>query len=181
MINPTHPLVSLAQAINWMVFEQEFGPLYAEEMGRPALPTRLMVGLPYLKQITDVSDEAVVVQWVENPYWQYVCGGEYFEHEVPCHPTSLVKWRRRVGVSGVEKLLAETVATARREKLVMERELERVKVDTTVQEKAVAFPTNARLYEKARRAVVRAAKGLGIKLRQTYVRVGKRALQKQSQ
>jgi len=181
MINPGHPLVSLAEAINWMEFEQEFGPLYAEEMGRPALPTRLMVGLHYLKQIYDVSDEAVVAQWVENPYWQYFCGGEYFEHALPCHPTSLVKWRRRVGVSGVEKLLAETVATARREDLVTERELERVNVDTTVQEKAVAFPTDARLYEKARRALVRAARALGIKLRQTYVRLGKRALRKQSQ
>jgi IS5 family transposase len=181
MLNPQHPLVSLAQSIDWSVFEQAFGPLYAEEMGRPALPTRLMVGLHYLKQMEDVSDEAVVAAWVENPYWQYFCGCDEFQHQWPCHPTSLVKWRQRVGVDGMEQLLKETVATARRAEVLPEREPERVNVDTTVQEKAIAFPTDARLYEKARRALVRAALRLGVKLRQSYVRLGKRALRKQSQ
>lgn len=181
MLNPRHPLVVLAQAIEWSVFEQAVGPLYAEEVGRPALPTRLMVGLHDLKQMEDVSDEAVVAAWVENPYWQYFCGYDEFQHELPCHPTSLVKWRRRGGVDGVEKLLKETLETARRAEVLPEREPERVNVDTMVQEKAIAFPTDARLYEKARRALVRAAQRLGVKLRQSYVRLGNRALRKQSQ
>jgi IS5 family transposase len=161
ILNSTHPLVVLAQAIDWLVFEPAFGPLSAEEMGRPGLATRLMVGLHDLKQMEDVSDEAVVAEWVENPYWQYFCGCEEFQHEWPWHPTSLVKWRQRVGVKGVEKRLKERLETARRAKLLPERELERVNVDTTVQEKAIAFPTDARLYEKARRALVRAARAPG--------------------
>jgi IS5 family transposase len=174
-----HPLYQLAEAIDWTRFEQEFGPLYAEGVGRPGLPTRLLVGLHYLKYLFDESDEAVVEKFVENPYWQYFCGCEYFEHELPCHPTSLVRWRQRIGAKGMEKLLTETLSTAKRERALTESEIKRVHVDTTVQEKAIAFPTDARLYHKARRALVRAAQAAGINLRQTYARLGKQALARQ--
>ena len=179
LVSHEHPLYQLAEAIDWTRFEAELGPLYAEDVGRPGLPTRLMVGLHYLKYLFDESDESVVARWVENPYWQFFCGRTYFEHEVPCHPTSLVKWRRRLGAAGVEKLLTETLSTAKRKGALGEREIKRVNVDTTVQEKAVAFPTDARLYHKARRALVRAARTAGLNLRQTYVRLGKQALARQ--
>ncbi len=179
LISHEHPLYRLAEAIDWSRFESELGPLYAEAMGRPGLPTRLMVGLHYLKYLFDESDESVVERWVENPYWQFFCGRTYFEHELPCHPTSLVKWRRRLGAEGVEKLLTETLSTAKREQALRDSEIKRVNVDTTVQEKAVAFPTDARLYHKARRALVRAARAAGIDLRQTYVRLGQQALARQ--
>ncbi len=174
-----HPLYRLAEAIDWSRFEEEFGALYAEDVGRPGLPTRLMVGLHYLKYLFDESDESVTAKFVENPYWQFFCGCEYFEHELPCHPTSLVKWRRRLGADGMEKLLTETLSTAKRERALKESEIKRVHVDTTVQEKAIAFPTDARLYHKARRALVRAARSVGINLRQTYARLGNQALERQ--
>lgn len=179
LVSHEHPLYQLAKAIDWTRFESEFGALYAEDVGRPALPTRLMVGLHYLKYLFDESDESVVEKFVENPYWQFFCGCEYFEHELPCHPTSLVKWRRRIGVEGMEKLLTETLSTAKRERALKDSEIKRVHVDTTVQEKAIAFPTDARLYHKARRALVRAAQRAGISLRQTYARLGKQALARQ--
>lgn len=179
LLSHEHPLYQLAEAIDWSRFDVEFGPLYAEEVGRPGLPMRLMVGLHYLKYLFDESDESVVEKYVENPYWQFFCGRTYFEHELPCHPTSLVKWRRRLGAEGVEKLLTETLSTAKREQALRESEIKRVHVDTTVQEKAIAFPTDARLYHKARRALVRAAQVAGINLRQTYVRLGKQALARQ--
>jgi IS5 family transposase len=174
-----HPLYQLAEAIDWTRFEADLGALYTETVGRPGLPTRLMVGLHYLKYLFDESDESVVMKFVENPYWQHFCGRLYFEHELPCHPTSLVKWRRRLGAAGVEKLLTETLSTAKREGALREREIKRVNVDTTVQEKAVAFPTDARLYHKARRALVRMAGSAGIPLRPTYVRLGRQALARQ--
>jgi IS5 family transposase len=179
LVSHEHPLYRLAEAIDWESFEAELGPLYAEAVGRPGLPTRLMVGLHYLKYLFDESDESVVEKWVENPYWQFFCGRTYFEHELPCHPTSLVKWRHRLGAAGAEKLLTETLSTAKRERALGESEIKRVNVDTTVQEKAVAFPTDARLYHKARRALVRAARVAGIALRQTYVRLGRQALARQ--
>ena len=151
LVSHEHPLYRLAEAIDWTRFEAELGPLYAEDVGRPALPTRLML----------------------------FCGRTYFEHELPCHPTSLVRWRRRLGAEGVEKLLTETLSTAKREQALRESEVKRVNVDTTVQEKAVAFPTDARLYHKARRALVRRSRAAGINLRQTYVRLGKQALARQ--
>ena len=179
IVSHNHPLYRLAEAIDWARFETELGPLYAEAVGRPGLPTRLMVGLHYLKYLFDESDESAVAKWVENPYWQFFCGRTYFKHELPCHPTSLVRWRRRLGSQGVEKLLTETLSMAKREQVLRESEIKRVNVDTTVQEKAIAFPTDARLYHKARRALVRAAKAIGIQLRQTYVRLGKQALARQ--
>jgi IS5 family transposase len=179
VLNREHPLCVLANQMDWSIFEQEFGPLYVEGFGRPGLPIRLVVGLHYLKYAYNESDESVVERFLENPYWQYFCGFEYFQHEFPLDPSSLVRWRRRVGSKGMEKLLKETVETAKREGLMKARHLERVNVDTTVQEKAVAFPTDARLYHKMRRALVRMAKREGIELRQSFERLSKRALQMQ--
>ncbi len=175
ILNRRHPLYQLADAIDWTVFDREFGPLYVEKMGRPGLPIRLLVGLHYLKHAYNVSDETVVDQFLENPYWQYFCGCEYFQHEFPLNPTSLVKWRKRIGPKGMEKLLQVTIEIAKRKEYVTEKHLERVNIDTTVQEKAIAFPTDARLYHKARRILVRLAKRAGIDLRQSYERLGKRA------
>ena len=180
IVSHEHPLSQLAEAIDWSRFEAELGPLDAEATGLPGLPARLMVGPHYLKYLFDESDESVVEKWVENPHWQLFCGRTYFEHELPCHPTSLVRWRRRLGADGVEKLLTETLSTAKREQAPRASEVKRVHVDTTVREKAVAFPTDARLYHKARRALVRAAQAAGASpLRQTYVRLSRRALARQ--
>jgi transposase, IS5 family len=179
LLDQSHPLYVLAEAINWEFFVQEFGALYVEQRGRPGLPMRLLVGLHYLKHLYDVSDERVVAGFVENPYWQYFCGEEFFVHELPCNPTSLVKWRQRIGPERMEQLLAETIAAAQRQQALKPAELRRVNVDTTVQEKAIAFPTDARLYHKARCVLVREAQRAGLELRQSYRRVGKRALQKQ--
>jgi len=176
ILNPVHPLYRLAGVVNWAQFECQFGQFYAEGMGRPALATRLVVGLHYLKYLYNVSDEVVVASWGENPYWQYFCGAEYFTHEFPCDPMSLVKWRQRVGVEGREALLKESLAAAQREAVLSPTEVKRVNVDTTGQEKAIAFPTEARLSHKARQALVRVARGCNFKLRQSYVRLGKRAL-----
>ena len=170
----------MTQTIDWQSFEDKFGRVVKASGGRPALPTRLMVGLHYLKALYDESDESVVSKWVENPYWQYFCGEQSFQHEFPCHPTSLVKWRKQIGTDGFEHLLGQIIQTAMRTSVLKPKEIGRVNVDTTVQEKAVAFPTDARLYNHARITLVRAARKRGIKLRQSYVRVGKYAFFKQS-
>ena len=111
-LNAQHPLVKLAETIDWQYFEEEFQLHVAGEVGRPSLPTRLMVGLHYLKALYDESDESLVQKWTENPYWQYFCGEKCFQHELPCHPTSLVKWRQRIGSEGVEKMLKQVLKTA---------------------------------------------------------------------
>jgi len=179
LLDQRHPLYQLAEAVDWKFFAQEFGALYVSQKGRPGLPTRLLVGLHYLKHLYDVSDERVVAGFLENPYWQYFCGEEFFRHDLPCDPTTLVKWRKRIGPERMEKLLQETIAAAQRQSALKANELRRLNVDTTVQEKAIAFPTDARLYQKARLVLVREARRAGIELRQSYARVGKRALQKQ--
>jgi len=178
-LNLDHPLCQLADRIDWSRFDYALANCYSEDMGRPGLATRLMVGLHYLKHAFDESDESLLERWVENPYWQYFCGFDYFQHECPLHPTSLVKWRQRVGADRFEMLLAETIRLAKDTGQVKPQELRRVNVDTTVQEKAIAYPTDARLYTKMLLRLVNLAKRRGLRLRQTYVRTAPRLLKQQ--
>jgi len=179
ILNRKHPLYQLANKINWERFDKSFGALFVQNQGRPGLPTRLVVGLHYLKHTYNESDESVVAHLLENPYWQYFCGFKQFQHELPIDPSSLTRWRKRLGPDKVAELLVATIQTAQDDKLLTEKHVERVNVDTTVQEKAIAFPTDARLYHKARRILVRLARKNNINLRQSYERVGKRAYLKQ--
>ncbi len=174
ILNLKHPLCRLAEQINWERIEQQIDTVYSDGPGYPPLPTRLLVGLHYLKYTFDESDEGVVERWVENPYWQYFCGFEYLQHELPLHPTSLVKWRQRVG-DKLEALLEETIKVAFDVGALRRTAIKHVNVDTTVQEKAIAFPTDARLYQKMRVTLVREAEHRDIKLRQSFRRVGKKA------
>jgi IS5 family transposase len=135
-----------------------------------------MVGLHYLKHLYQLSDEDVVQQWVENPYWQYLCGSKYFEHALPIHPTSMTRWRKKIEAAGAEQMLAETIAAGLDVKAIRVQSLQRVVVDTTVQERAVAYPTDAKLYDDMRRKLVLLAKREGLALRQSYERVGKQRL-----
>jgi IS5 family transposase len=179
LLNPEHPLYVLAERIDWSRFDSAIDACYADELGRPGVNTRLMVGLLYLKHAYDESDESVVARWVENPYWQFFCGLGYLQHELPIDPSSLSRWRKRVGAERLEKLLETTIRTALQFKALRPQELQKVNVDTTVQEKAIAFPTDARLYHKMRVALVRRARSLGIRLRQNYRFKSKKLLAKQ--
>jgi IS5 family transposase len=179
ILNQRHPFFVLANQIDWSVFEEHFGQTYDEKNGRPGCPIRLMVGLHYLKYAFNESDESVVARFLENPYWQYFCGCEYFQHHLPIDSSSLTRFRKRVGSSGFEQLFKETVETAKRGNHLTRSHLNKVNIDTTVQEKAIAYPTDARLYYKMRAALVRAAEARNIELRQSYKRVAKIALAKQ--
>jgi transposase, IS5 family len=179
LLNRDHPLYVLAERIDWSEFEAAIDACYADELGRPGVNMRLMVGLLYLKHAFDESDESVVARWVENPYWQFFCGCQYMQHELPIDPSSLSRWRKRVGAERLEKLLEATIHTALAMKALRPQELQKVNVDTTVQEKAIAFPTDARLYHKMRVALVRRARSLGIRLRQNYRLKGKKLLARQ--
>ncbi len=179
ILDRKHALYILANKIDWKRFDQSFGFLFAQKHGRPALPTRLVVGLHYLKHAYNESDESVVTRLLANPYWQYFCGFKHFQHELPIDPSSMTRWRKRLGPDKIEELLTVTIHTATEEKLLTEKHVERVNVDTTVQEKAIAFPTDARLYHKARRVLVSVAKKMGIDLRRSYERTGKKIFLRQ--
>jgi transposase, IS5 family len=175
-IDLRHPLVQLAGLIDWQGFEARFGELYHPQLGRPGVPIRLMVGLCYLQHTFQLSDQEVVERWVENPYWQVFCGFDFLQLKLPIDPSSLVRWRRRIGQDGIELLLQETIAAATRGQAVKEQSLERISVDTTVQPKAIAHPLDSRLDHRGREILVRLAKRHGVALRQSYARVGKKAL-----
>ena len=179
-LNLKHPLIQLSDEIDWEYFTKELGVTYDEKQGRPGLPIRLMVGMTYLKYLYDLSDDTAVEQFLENGYWQYFCGYEYFQTEFPCDSSSLTRFRKRLGEDGAEKLFQGTLQTAHKLGLLRAKDCERVIVDTTVQEKNITFPTDAKLYYRMREKLVLAAEDRGIMLRQSYARVGKILLLKQS-
>ncbi len=174
MIDMRHELVKLAELIDWEVFDREWGGFFPSHTGRPATPSRLVAGLLYLQHAFALSDEAVVARWAENPYWQHFCGERFFQHRLPIDPSSLTRWRNRIGEEGVEWLLTETIKAGERAGVVKGNDLKRVTIDTTVMEKNIAHPTDARLYETARRKLVRLAREAGLSLRQNYNRLGPR-------
>lgn len=173
-----HPLVRLAGVVPWERLASEFEPLYCADNGRPGLPIRLMAGLHFLKHMEGLSDEEVVWRWVENPYWQFFCGEEFFQHRLPIDPSQMTRWRDRVGKEGMEKLLQATIQAGLTTKTITKRSFEKVIVDTTVQPKAVQFPTDARLYRKVHGAMLRIAEKEGLRLRQSYQKLVDRAFRK---
>jgi IS5 family transposase len=176
IIDMGHALVKLAHLIDWRVLEDQFGAVYADGPGSPPLPTRLMAGLEILKYSYNLSDERVCEQWVENPYFQYFCGEEFFLHRLTFDRSSMTRWCQRMGEEKLVALLQESLAVAVKTKAMKPSELSEVIVDTTVQPKNIAFPTDAKLIHLARETLVRLARQLGVPLRQSYCRLAKRAL-----
>jgi transposase, IS5 family len=199
MVDSKHPLVVLSKRLPWDAIEQALAPHFSRKprpglktttldllgvhevefgnglskAGRPRLPIRLMVSLQYLKNAFNLSDEELVERWSENVVWQFFSGMEYYEPRLPCDATQIGRFRRAVGEEGLEQLLKATINTAVDIKAIKPAELERVIVDTTVQEKAIAHPVDSRLLEIARHKVVSAAKQLSISLKQTFAAEGK--------
>lgn len=138
--------------------DELFGDTYCPDIGRPGVSTRLMVSLHYLKYTHNLSDEDVICGWVENPYWQYLNGMKFFEHRVPINPSSMTRWPNKIGEAEAEERLKETLAAGLKLEAVKPYQLKRLKVDTTVHEKDIRFPTDARLYDRARQRLVDAAK-----------------------
>ena len=174
-LNPNHELFALSRLLNWETLEQTFADKFVAEIGAPAKPVRLVIGIMILQHMFSLSDEDVVGNWVENPYWQHFCGYDYLQWKFPIHPTTLTKWRKRVGVEGMEKVLSLLVDSALRVGLATKKSLKKAIVDTTVMPKAIAHPTDTRLYLNAINELVRFAKIHGIKLRQTYNKLAPRA------
>jgi transposase, IS5 family len=199
MVDMRHPLVVLAARLPWarieaalaakfdrqarLVNQELAGDLFGEHAvefgggvsnaGRPRLSIRLMASLLYLKHSFNLSDEDLVQRWSENVVWQFFSGQEYYEPRLPCDATQIGRFRRAIGEEGLEHLLKFTIETAVELKAIKPVELERLIVDTTVQEKAIAHPVDSRLLEIARHKVVGAAKRAGIPLKQTFAKEGK--------
>jgi IS5 family transposase len=197
MIDLRHPLAVLASRMPWQEIEARVAQVFsrkgrsgvampdldlfgeqtqraavASNAGRPRVPLRIMMALLYLKHAFNESDEGVVQRWGETPTWQFFSGQAYFEHHRPCDATTLIKFRQLLGEEGVEELLAQTINVAVALELIKPQELTRVIVDSTVQHKSIAHPTDSRLLQTARVKLVDAAKDAGIELKQTFAKEG---------
>jgi IS5 family transposase len=175
IIDLGHPLVRLAREIDWGFLDRRFSSVCTPGDGRPPLPTRLVAGLLILKHMHNLSDEALCARWLENPYYQFFCGELSFCHRLPFDRSSLTHWRQRLGEEQLAALIEESLSVAHKTGALASRDLERVVVDTTVQPKAVAHPTDARLCHRALERLVDLARRHHVLLRQSYRRVAKRA------
>ena len=176
IIDLGHEKVVLADRIDWRFLSETFGEAYTDRPGHPPLSTRLMAGLQILKYADNLSDEELCARWVENPYYQYFCGEEFFCHELPFDRSSMTRWRQRQGEDRLQALVQESLSVAVKVGAAKPQDFTQAIVDTTVQEKNVAFPTDAKLIHRARQRLVKQAVEAGVDLRQSYVRVGKYAL-----
>ena len=166
LLNQQHPLYKLSHKINWSVFETAFTPLYCSDNGRPAKPIRLMCGLLILKHLRNISDESVVEQWSENAYFQYFCGMHEFVPSFPCNASELVHFRKRIGEKGIELILAESIRV--NDDKSDDEHHDTAFIDSTVQEKNVTYPTDAKLHKKIVGKVLQIVKKLNLPLRQSY-------------
>ncbi len=173
IINLKHELVQLGDKIDWDWIDREIAPLYSDN-GRPGIETRFAIGLLLLKHIYGLSDEGVCERWVYDPYFQHFTGFEFFQHEFPHERSDLSHWRKRLG-NKLELLLAESLRVAHEAGALRTRDLKRVSVDTTVQPKAITFPTDAKLAHAAIKGLNRLAREHGVRLRQSYLRIAKQA------
>lgn len=164
-IHPDHKLCLLAKEIDWISLEKEFAPLYGST-GRPSVPIRTIVGLILLKQMYNMGDETVVERYLENPYWQHFCGEVYFQYKLPFDPSDFVHFRKRIGEDGMKKIFKQSIDLFGED--TIRREVKEVRVDTTVQEKNITYPTDRKLTEKVIEHCKRIAKKEGIKLKRTY-------------
>lgn len=168
-LNHRHALYRLTGKINWKVFEESFSRHYSSNMGKPAKPIRLMVGLLILKQIRNLSDEDIVMQWAENAYYQYFCGENSFCSKEPCVPTELVEFRKRIGTEGIELILKESIRVNGKD-----ADDDHLSGDTSVQEKNITYPTDDKLYKKIIDKCQSIAEQEQIELRQSYSRTVKK-------
>jgi transposase, IS5 family len=175
IIDLGHPLVRLSGKIDWGFLDSRFSSVCQPGPGQPGLPTRLVAGLFILKHMHDLSDEVLCARWIENPYYQYFCGELSFCHQLPFDRSSLTRWRQRLGEEQLVALLQESLSVAHKTGALETKDLQRVAVDTTVQPKAIAHPTDARLLHRALEKLVALAQRSGVPLRQSYRRVAKRA------
>ena len=166
MLNPSHPLYKLSDKINWEKFDAAFQPLYCQHNGRPSKPIRLMCGLLILKHLRNLSDESVVEQWSENAYYQYFCGMQEFIPGAPCASSELVHFRHRIGEEGIELIFQESIRVNNEDD--DEHHHDTAFIDSTVQEKNITFPTDAKLHKKIVSKVLHLVDKLHLPLRQSY-------------
>ena len=167
-IDMNHELVLLSRQIDWDEVESEFAAYYCADNGRPSVPIRTMVGMMLLKSLYNLSDEGVVARWLENPYMQYFTGEKVFQKRPPMNPIDMTKFRKRIGEKGAEKIFKISLMVNAAE--ITEKEMKQVMIDSTVQEKNITFPTDAKLYRKIIERVLKVSEREHIELRRTYTR-----------
>ena len=95
-LDPENRWVKLSKIIPWDVIEEKYASLFAKSEGAPAKPVRMALGALIIKETLGLSDEELVKQMTENPYFQYFIGLPEFQKEAPFDPSMMVHFRKRL-------------------------------------------------------------------------------------
>jgi len=173
IVDKKNPFVLLSKAMNWLYLEKTFDNFYDSKIGRPAISTRLMITLHFLRYAFDMSDREILRRWTENVYWQFFSGMDFMVYGLPIHHSTMSAWRKRVGVCGIEKLVTQTIKVGLNLKLIDKKQLEDINIDTTIQEKFIHFPTDSRLYYDSIKKLIKTGKKIGIEFSEDYEKFSK--------
>jgi IS5 family transposase len=102
-------LVILAKNIDWDYLEESLYKFFNESIGRKTKSLRAMIAIIILQYMLNLSDEDIVAQCMENVYYQAFIGNPLFVNKRPCSPSTLSRFRKKIGQEGCELILQESV------------------------------------------------------------------------
>lgn len=95
-MNPENRWVKMAELINWFELEEKYASLFTSDTGNVAKPLRMALGSLIIQTKYAFSDEELISQLTENPYYQYFIGLPGYQGEKPFDSSTLVLFRKRI-------------------------------------------------------------------------------------
>ena len=141
LINKEDPLIKVADLIDWKSLGELAHDQFYTNKGRATCPARVVIRMLMLKHLTGLSDRNLVNTWAKRPDWQYFTGMKQLEQEAPFDQSNLCRWRKKLGVAGASKILAELIKAGIKTGLIDKKSLERINVDTTFKRRTFVIQT----------------------------------------
>jgi transposase, IS5 family len=144
--HPTHDLIILRQLIPWQSIIDGLVPFYNLKQGRTGCALRTLSAVSILARLRQLSDRKVIEHIQENRYMQYFCNVPDQQLRTFMNPSTLCRFRKRVGPEGISLMEDEVFTTLQRADVI---EADMMLMDATVLDSPIIYPTDVRLLYKA--------------------------------